>query len=420
MKLRILLAILGTTALTVLVLAIPLGRLIVSSVGDQTNLKLTAVTVKAARDVPKDFAASRSPVDIPSIGPVSFGLYDAQGTRLSGTGPDVGDMVVRRALVDDVAYFELDDRLFTAIPLFLHGKVVGALRASEPDRVDEAQVRSSFIAVGLACLAALLIGSGVAIAVATRLSRPVRLLSEAAEQIGQGGSELQVPHLDIPELEAVGRTLSATNLRVHQLLERERAFSSDASHQLRTPLTGIRANIETELQFPREDSSLVLRETLADVDRLEETVKDLLALARADSSVRSGDVEAVLTAVDEAWRDRLAREGRVLLIDRPPVIPRIRGNPQALRHALDVLLDNATVHGAGTVRVRCRAVNDEVTISVSDEGEGFTRQHSVGDGSHGLGLPLAARLIEGMAGRVTVDDSGPGPVVTITVQRDDP
>ena len=104
----------------------------------------------------------------------------------------------------------------------------------------------------------------------------------------------------------------------------------------------------------------------------------------------------------------------------------MKGTTATLRHALDVLLDNALQHGNGEVRVEHTVTADTVIITVSDEGDGFSTSiaetHETDSASprHGLGLPLARRLIETMPGRLTITPAGPGPRVDIVLQRAEP
>lgn len=421
MRRRILAAILATTALAVMLYALPLSVMIVRNSDDRTQLLLQASAVTAAREVPYDFASDVDDVELPTGGSISYAVYDVGGQRLAGTGPDSADPAVTQALANHVSYTERDKELVTAIPLFDQEEVIGALRAAEPTSVSDAQSRAALAAVVAVGIAVLVTAGIVASALASRLASPIQQLSRAAGQIGNGDTEVRVPRLAVPELDEVGRALGDTSARIQQLLARERSFSADASHQLRTPLTGIRANIETELDYPRPDREQVLRETLVDVDRLEATITELLALARGREQPSRVDVGAVLSDLEPVWAVRLARIHRQLVVERPGLIAPARGNAVALRHALDVLLDNATVHGAGTVEVSVQVRADVVRLTVTDEGEGFPAGFPGGSAAegHGLGIPLATRLVEGMAGRLSVTDPGPHPRISIVLARAD-
>jgi signal transduction histidine kinase len=260
------------------------------------------------------------------------------------------------------------------------------------------------------------VGGVIAYLLAGRLARPVRRLRDAAVQLGDGDFTIDIPRSTVPELDQAAQAMTNTARRLDDLVTRERSFSADASHQLRTPLAGLRAAIETELAFPRADHSELLVEVLGDVDRLERTITELLTIARS-STTGSGHCSCaeLLSEVNERWRGPLAADGRPLTIADSHDCPEVRGNPAMLRQALDVLLDNACRHGSGEVRIDHLVAADTVTISIVDEGPGFTATPA--DDLHGLGLPLARRLVESMPGRLVVARSGAHPRVDIVLQR---
>ncbi len=176
--------------------------------------------------------------------------------------------------------------------------------------------------------------------------------------------------------------MTATARRLDSLVSRERSFSADASHQLRTPLAGLRAAIESELSSPRPEPTVVLYQALSDIDRLERTIRELLTIARtpaiAESCISLADV---FTDVEETWRHRVAMEHRRLRVASARFAPPVAGNAAILRHALDVLLDNALRHGAGMIAIDLIVTDESVTIGLSDEGPGFRSEPSANDES---------------------------------------
>jgi signal transduction histidine kinase len=104
----------------------------------------------------------------------------------------------------------------------------------------------------------------------------------------------------------------------------------------------------------------------------------------------------------------------------------VTGNATMLRHALDALLDNALRHGGGTISIDLILTDESVTLRLSDDGPGFTsppfetegsRVDQTGGAVHGLGLPLARRLVEAMPGRLVIVRSGPKPQLDIVLRR---
>jgi signal transduction histidine kinase len=378
--------------------------------------------------VPPDFATNSDPAELPKIDGISLGLYDIGGHLVGGTGPATADNATRGALDNRVTDAEGDNTRVVAVPLSANEQIIGAIRAEQSTAASDA--RTQRIIVLLAALAAgvVLVGAGIGYFVAGRLARPVRRLRDAAVQLGNGDFTLAVPRSNVPEIDQAALAMTATAKRLDDLVTRERSFSTDASHQLRTPLAGLRAALETELEFPRRDPSDVLRESLDDIDRLERTINELLDIARtARVDGATIDLSKLLDEVEATWHGPLAQLGRPLIIADARDVPTVKGNGVMLRHAIDVLLDNALTHGRGAVRVDHSVAAETVTISVADEGPGFPEgvphdpgavEHLIdGRPSHGLGIPLARRLVEALPGRLAYRRTGPHPQVDIVLRR---
>lgn len=227
-----------------------------------------------------------------------------------------------------------------------------------------------------------------------------------------------------PLLGAVNSALD----RMEQAYEAERRFTTDAAHELRTPLSvlGLR------LQRARLDGVLdwaALDHDLAQMNRL---VHQMLDLARREQGGRAGGA----TRLDLA---RIAREaaslvlplaeaaGRALTVDLPDSLP-VQGRADDLRDAAVILLDNALTHGAGTISLRGSTDIKTCTLSVADEGPGvpeamreavFKRFCKVQSGSAGAGLGLAIlwEVVESHGGRVAFED-GPACLITLSMPRD--
>ncbi|MCU1504470.1 MAG: two-component system histidine kinase, partial [Ilumatobacteraceae bacterium] len=322
------------------------------------------------------------------------------------------------------------DRI-VAVPVTADESVVGVIRGAQP--TSQTDARTIRIAALLGAIACGVVGVGAVIGfvVAGRLARPVRRLRDAAVQLGDGDFTVEIPRSKVPELDEAADALVVTSQRLHDLVARERSFTADASHQLRTPLAGLRAAIETELSFPRPDPSELLHEALDDIARLERTIGELLTIARAPDSRPSTcllvDVERALAL---SWHGRYAAVGRRLTFANADDVPPVRGSGAVLRHVLDVLLDNALVHGAGHTRVDHAIGTESVTLTVGDEGEGWApapRLDGAEEGAtpraerpHGLGLPLARRLIETMPGRLVIARSGRHPRIDLVVGLAEP
>ena len=212
-------------------------------------------------------------------------------------------------------------------------------------------------------LAILLLAYWAAGRLARRLSAPLEGLAESAVTLGAGGFGLQVPRTGVQEVDVVGAVLEDSGRRLGERFQRERAFSADASHQLRTPITALRLTLEGAEVDPAADLTTVADEALTQVDRLERTVEDLLALARdlpaPTEPVWVGDV---VVSLRDRYRSALGTRGRSLVVEVGDGLPPAAFPEAALRQILDVLVDNALVHGSGTVTVRARSGGTGVSV----------------------------------------------------------
>lgn len=361
----------------------------------------TAITVAA------DLLANREAADLPAIerGTV-VSVYDRRGRLVGGTGAAGPDALARRALAGAVVQARAGSRLVVAVPVSDTDQVSGVVEVTSS--VGEVYRRVAQTWLLMAGLGALAVGAAWLLArrQAGRLARPLEQLSVAAHRLGEGDFSVRTSASGVPEIDSVGVSLDSTASRLGRLLSRERAFSADASHQLRTPLTGLRLTLENALDDPDSDPRCAITDALQASHRLERTIGDLLALARdVPQRHEQLDLSALLSEVHEVWNGPLAHEGRPLRVLTDPAMPLSRASTAAVRQVLAVLLDNAVQHGRGAVRVQVRDAGDALAIDISDEGAGatddvdlFTRRGS-GIG-HGIGLALARSLAEAEGGRL--------------------
>jgi signal transduction histidine kinase len=251
--------------------------------------------------------------------------------------------------------------------------------------------------------------AAAAIIQARRLTAPLAALAENADRIGRGSSRLLPVHSGVAELDRVAAGLQRSAESMAAALAAEREFASDASHQLRTPLTALSMRLEeistsTTLDQIREEARVALHQ----VERLTTVVDSLLSRARRSRGTAVPvDLGALLVQQVEEWSPAFAgRRRRLVLVPPEPVA--VLATPSALSQVLATLLENSLKHGAGTVTITARRTGGSAVVEVTDEGQGvpasigarvFERSVSSA-GSTGLGLALARDLAEADGGRL--------------------
>ncbi|MDF5758107.1 HAMP domain-containing sensor histidine kinase [Spongiactinospora sp. TRM90649] len=218
--------------------------------------------------------------------------------------------------------------------------------------------------------------------------------------------------------ESVNRTLD----RLETLVEKQRRFASDASHDLRSPITAMRTQVEDALLHPGDTDWIQLSRTqLGSLERLEALVSDLLMLARLDAGAPSRRDRLDLSELVRGELDRRRRRVRV--------VPRLQGGVEVLGDRLRLarlltnLVDNAERHAASEIVVTVKSEDGTAVLEVLDDGSGipeeqrevvfqrFTRLAAARNrdaGGTGLGLPIAREIAEEHGGTLTVRDSPSG------------
>lgn len=253
---------------------------------------------------------------------------------------------------------------------------------------------------------------------ARRFSVPLAQLADQAERIGDGAARYQPLNSGLPEIDRVSAALAGSATQWQRTLSTERQFASDASHQLRTPLTAVLMRLEEiavtdDLAVAREEAN----EAIAQVDRLNVTVDELLARARQGSAgaPRPTSVDAVLAALQREWAPQFERHHRSVRVEGDRGLAVVT-TPVALSQILGTLMENALVHGSGVVEVDVRRAGPSVVMEVRNAGQvprdlaGHIFERSVSTSSTGLGLGLARDLAEKYGGRLDLVRAG-DPVV---------
>jgi signal transduction histidine kinase len=416
----------AVTALAVVVLSVPLAQVVASLDRDEAVQRLVDDAARAGTAVPGPPLSSTDPIELPATEDgTSLAVYRPDGSRLAGSGPSTADPVTRRALGGHLGSAAGGDEVVAAVPVGSQEQVIAAVRAALPRAALDRRVHRTWLMMGGFGLAAMAIALVVAVWEAQRLSRPLDALTAAAERLGSGDFSVHVAPSGVVEIDTVAASMNATADRLAVVLDRERAFSSDASHQLRTPLTALRLRLENEVLACGEAPRPALVSALEEIDRLQRTVEDLLRLARdAPGDRHPLSTSTLLAELEGGWRTRLGTEDRPLLLSVPAALPRVAVSTSAVRQILDVLVDNAIVHGAGAVRITAGALPGGLFVEVGDDGPGiavdtrtvFARRQSAA-GGRGIGLALARSLAEAEGGRLLLLRSAPGAVFRLVLAR---
>jgi heavy metal sensor kinase len=283
----------------------------------------------------------------------------------------------------------------------------------------------------------LLLAGGGGWLLARRALRPVDRMTQAVLRISSEHLQERLPEPGTgDELDRLAGTLNAMLTRLEDSFRQIRQFSADASHELQTPLTILRGEIEVALRSPRspEDYQQVLRSGLEEIDRISRLVGGLLLLARADAGVLRLDLQPLDLSelvLDVAARmQRLAAAKNVVLHCDLPAPVFIYADKEHLYRLLLNLVDNAVKYTppGGRVTLSLRGDDEQVRLAVTDTGIGltpaeqaqiFTRffrsaeAKSQGGGA-GLGLCIAQSIAAAHGGAIGVA-STPGQGSTFTV-----
>jgi signal transduction histidine kinase len=258
-----------------------------------------------------------------------------------------------------------------------------------------------------------------------RALRPVEAIRLEAEEITGTTMHRRVPEPDTDdEVGRLARTMNAMLTRLETSSQKQRQFVSDASHELRTPLASIRANLEVALRNEQSaDWPEVARRVLAEDERMEDTVAELLELARLDESEGPLPIETYPEVdLDEVVSDLVITPRRVPVDTTKVSAGRVHGREDQLSRAIRNLVDNAARHASTKVAVSLTTDDDNgwVVLLVDDDGTGiapedrtrvferFTRLdegRARDAGGLGLGLALVKGIVESHRGMVSIDDS---------------
>jgi signal transduction histidine kinase len=317
-----------------------------------------------------------------------------------------------------------EDILVTAVPVVRGGRTVGAVRVSQSVDAVQAEVRQDVLALIGVGAVALLLGLGVAWLLAGSLARPLRGLAAAARRVAGGDLEARAAAEGSTEQREVAAAFNDMTGRLGRTLRAQREFVANASHQLRTPLTGLRLRLEAaELKSRDPDVKRELAAADRETERLATLLGQLLTLAR-EPEATSGErllLDEEARSAHHRWEAPAEQSGHELRLSGAgdAAVESSRADVAAM---LDNLIENALNYSPPGTTVTIEWAGDAGwgTLAVSDEGPGIDRDEtdrlfdrfyrgaeSGGTEGTGLGLAVVAALAERWGGAAKIANREP-------------
>jgi signal transduction histidine kinase len=318
------------------------------------------------------------------------------------------------------------DLLYTAVPVTNQGRVVGAVRVTQDVSAVGRRIRRSILVLVAIGGFALLIGLAIAWFLASSLSRPLRDLAQTARRVEEGDLEARAAVSGPKENREVALAFNDMTERLERVLAAQREFVANASHQLRTPLTGLRLRLEAARAgaTPDIDADLAAAET--ELERLSRLLTGMLTLAREGGEAGPGRPVSLPDAArraQERWQPRAeTRDQQLVLAGNGDAVAEASDEDIAI--VLDNLIENALHYSpdASTVTVDWGQADGAAWIAVLDEGPGlatgeetalferFARGSAGRDeaGGTGLGLAIVQTLANRWRGRASIENRAEG------------
>jgi two-component system, OmpR family, sensor kinase len=423
--------------------------------------QVDAALLHAAQSVGAEIAGEgpTSPVGVLSIKPVRRLLWsfrpiiqvvDSAGGVVTVVGADaplpidpaqINKVIGRGKIVFQTVATAESKALRVAALRAAHGRAVYAVEVAHPlDAVHLVlgRIRWLLVAAAIAILMAIVATDFV---LTRQVLRPIDAIVRQARRLSAASLAERLPHPGEPgEVARLVETLNAMLERIRESVEIQRRFTADAAHELRSPLTRLRTEIEVTMRRPRavDEYRSTLATALEEIERLGALVESLLTLARLDA----GEGHAALTsrtrlapiieAIVSRVRPMAARRGVVLGLGPHVTDAVVDVAPGILDVALGNVVDNAVKFSSagGTIELDTAVTASEVFVTVADTGPGipadelphvferFFRGRSAratGASGVGLGLAITQMLVQRQRGIVDID-SKPGAGTTVTIR----
>ena len=379
----------------------------------------------------------------PPPGEAGPGQRSGPGERGPGAGPpgpppgsiNAGDRLV---LLDESGRRLAGSReagaYLAAVPIRVDGRLVGELRiaplpplADAPERVfAEGQWRSGLVAA----LAVLLCALALAYALAQRLLKPIQALSRGSRALADGDFASRVPAQGRDEIAALARDFNHLAAALEQNRDARRHWGADLAHELRTPVTVLRLELQTLIDGVRQPSPVAMASLLSETERLSALIEDLYQLSLADAGALEYHFETVDLAelareVVDNHRGSAAAAGQLLEEDYADDLPPLRGDPLRLAQLIENLLLNARRYtdAPGRIRIALAVRAGQLQLLLEDTPPGVAaedlprlfdrlfrseRSRNRSAGGAGLGLSICRAIVDAHSGAIWAEASDLG------------
>lgn len=317
-----------------------------------------------------------------------------------------------------------EELFFVAVPVLSGDDVVGVVRLSAPERVVADRVSGKVRGLGLVAAISLLIAVAVAWLFARSVTRPLDDLEAATRRLAAGDLTTRAnDDAGPPEVRGLADSFNTMASQLQRLLDQQRSFAGDASHQLRTPLTALRLRLEQAAMTVAADDPAAepIEEALNETERLRRMIEGLLMLSRAEGAavvVDTVDIAEIARERADYWRPLADERGVSIDVQAPSSLDAlaVAGGAEQI---IDNLVDNALeVSPSGsTVRVVAEPVDGAIVLHVIDQGPGLTEEQRAraferfwrADGAplggSGLGLAIVQQLAVAGGGTASLHDA---------------
>ena len=351
-------------------------------------------------------------------------IADSAGAAALGTNygnrPEIAAALAGRGFQDTRRSQTLQaEILATAAPVIQGRRIEGAVRITQSVAAVHHAVRRNVLGLALIGLLVLGIGLGAGVLIAGQFARPVRRLDRAARRIAEGDLDVRAPVEGSSEQQSLSHSFNEMTDRLSRAIRAQQRFVADASHQLRTPLTGLRLRLQEARAVGVSDAAAgELEAGEREIVRLARTIDELLVLSRAGEHDAPGEVVHLQRAAADAierWSTTAAEHGQRLDL-KEGADTRIWAARADVDRALDALVENAVRYSPPGTQITFSSRPG--AIAIEDEGPGlrqgeedevFERFHrgragTAGPAGTGLGLPIARELARRWGGEATIEN----------------